>query len=937
VRRQGIVHIERFTMHAASQVLSVKLDEGMVPNIEVHVDLVGAAVRENSAGSPDEKLPKRPAYASGMVAANVLPVSRTLAVKVAAKAPMTEPSSATAIDVEVKDAAGRAVNGAEVALVVADEAILALSEYKTPDPVSVFYTNRSIDVSDFGMRDRILLADPDLAKRGVLSEEQDRMRAPVTGAPMLARRAAPMTLAAPAAPAAAMDAAQPLADGRMSTTPIQVRTDFAPLALFAPRVRTDAAGKATVPFKLPDNLTRYRVMAVASSGERNFGSNESTITARLPLMVRPSAPRFLNFGDRFELPIVVQNQTDRAADVGVVVRAANAKIDEPSAKRVTVPANDRVEVRFATSTVKPGKARFQIGVASAGFSDASEIELPVYTPATTEAFATYGEIDQGAIAQPVKMPEGVFPQFGGIEITTSSTQLSALTDAFLYLAQYPFECNEQVASRVLAVAALRDVLTAFKAEGMPSPKEIAASMKADLDKLKRTQDPSGGWGLWQERPWPYVSLHVAHALVRAKNKGYASDPEMMARARGYLRAIESHIPAWYSVDARRALIAYSLYVRKLMGDADTARAKSLVAQAGGVDKLPIEAIGWIWSTISEDKSAVSENKAIRTYVQNHAVETAGAAHFVSGYEDSNWVLLHSDRRVDGVLLDAMIGDEPSSSLIPKLVKGLLDHRKAGRWSNTQENAFILLALDRYFHTYENVTPDFVARVWLGNKFAGEHAFKGRSTESSNIEVPMQWLAGEKKGTQDLALDKNGPGRLYYRIGMQYAPTDLKLPAADHGFTISRIYEGADKPGDVTRDADGTWRVKVGAKVRVRVSMVATSRRYHVALVDPLPAGLEALNPALAVTGAIPTDPKEVDPRNSSDQYWYWKRTWYEHQNMRDERVEAFASLLWDGVWDYTYVAKATTPGVYVVPPSKAEEMYAPETFGRSRGDKMIVE
>jgi uncharacterized protein YfaS (alpha-2-macroglobulin family) len=59
--------------------------------------------------------------------------------------------------------------------------------------------------------------------------------------------------------------------------------------------------------------------------------------------------------------------------------------------------------------------------------------------------------------------------------------------------------------------------------------------------------------------------------------------------------------------------------------------------------------------------------------------------------------------------------------------------------------------------------------------------------------------------------------------------------------------------------------------------------------------------------------------------------------MRDERVEAFASLLWDGVWDYTYVARATTPGSFVVPPAKAEEMYAPETFGRSGGDRMIVE
>jgi alpha-2-macroglobulin len=134
-------------------------------------------------------------------------------------------------------------------------------------------------------------------------------------------------------------------------------------------------------------------------------------------------------------------------------------------------------------------------------------------------------------------------------------------------------------------------------------------------------------------------------------------------------------------------------------------------------------------------------------------------------------------------------------------------------------------------------------------------------------------------------------------------------------------------------------------------MVAPAWRYHVALVDPLPAGLEPLNPALATTQSIPRDSDDDPdspqarrgakgtshargPRGSMP--WWWSRAWYEHQNLRDERVEAFASLLWDGVYSYTYVARATTPGEFVVPPAKAEEMYDPETFGRSAGDRVIV-
>ena len=112
-------------------------------------------------------------------------------------------------------------------------------------------------------------------------------------------------------------------------------------------------------------------------------------------------------------------------------------------------------------------------------------------------------------------------------------------------------------------------------------------------------------------------------------------------------------------------------------------------------------------------------RRLRHNLQNRVTETAGTAHFVSSYKDDDHLLLNSDRRADAVVLEALIADQPANDLIPKIVRGLLGHRTQGRWSSTQENVFVLLALDRYFKTYEKVTPDFVARVWLGNAYAGE--------------------------------------------------------------------------------------------------------------------------------------------------------------------------------------------------------------------------
>jgi len=717
---------------------------------------------------------------------------------------------------------------------------------------------------------------------------------------------------------------------------IQIRIDFNPLATFAPEVKTNNNGKAVVKVSLPDNLTRYRVMVVAVDDSGNqFGSGESSITARLPLMVRPSAPRFLNFGDQFEMPVVIQNQTDELIEADVIIQASNLELDGDMGMKVRIPANDRIEVRFPMSAEMAGDAKFRIAATSGDYADAAAGEMPVYTPATTEAFATYGVLDDGAVIQPIARPADVFPQFGGLEINTSSTALQALTDAVMYLYSYPYECSEQMSSRILGIAALRDVLSAFEAEGMPTPQEMEDRVDRDLEMLGIIQNYDGGFPYWRrgQESIPYNTIHVAHSLARARQKGFEVSEDMWYMVLDYLENIENYYPYWYGEYTRNTLSSYALYVRDLMDDPDPTKARDLFHRSG-FDHISMAGIGWIWQVLVDDAGSLGELEEIRNWVANRVVETPGAANFTTYYDDQTYLLLSSDRKTDAVMLDTMIADDPDSDLIPKLVTGLLAHRKRGHWSSTQENVFVLLALDRYFNTYESVEPEFVARIWLGDTYAGEHEYVGYSTERHLTEVPMGYLVDTDLEQQDLIISKEGPGRLYYRLGLKYAPTDLQLDPLEMGFVVQREYEAVDDPEDVKRLEDGTWVIKAGARVRIRITMIADNRRYHVALVDPLPAGLEIINPALAVSGSIPQDP---DSSDSSYGWWWWRGPWYEHQNMRDERAEAFTSLLWDGVFEYTYVARATTPGTFVVPPAKAEEMYSPEVFGRSAGDWVIVE
>ena len=193
---------------------------------------------------------------------------------------------------------------------------------------------------------------------------------------------------------------------------------------------------------------------------------------------------------------------------------------------------------------------------------------------------------------------------------------------------------------------------------------------------------------------------------------------------------------------------------------------------------------------------------------------------------------------------------------------------------------------------------------------------------------------EQGGVSNLIFDRQGAGRLYYRIGMKYAPKNLNLQPADYGFTVLRKYEAVDNADDVKQNADGSWVLKSGSRVRVRLTMVAQARRYHVALVDNLPAGLEILNPELAVTEQIPTDNVDIGCRYGSRSYgcgWWWSRNWFEQPKLpRRTRRSVFITSL-GRCFNYSYVSRATTPGQFGVPPAKLKRCIIPKLRENGNG------
>src|SRR5439155_1917619 len=107
--------------------------------------------------------------------------------------------------------------------------------------------------------------------------------------------------------------------------------------------------------------------------------------------------------------------------------------------------------------------------------------------------------------------------------------------------------------------------------------------------------------------YPFLTIHVAHALALARAKGYKVPQEMIDKTKPYLKNVESHFDEWYrtSPQVRWTISAYALYIPDMMADKDVARPKKLLAEAT-VEKMPFEALGWILSVLANDANSKAE-------------------------------------------------------------------------------------------------------------------------------------------------------------------------------------------------------------------------------------------------------------------------------------------------------------------------------------------
>ncbi len=284
-------------------------------------------------------------------------------------------------------------------------------------------------------------------------------------------------------------------------------------------------------------------------------------------------------------------------------------------------------------------------------------------------------------------------------------------------------------------------------------------------------------------------------------------------------------------------------------------------------------------------------------------------------------------------------------MAPRVAKGLLADRKGGTWRSTQETAWALLALDAYRRAQEKNEPSFDARAFIGGTEVLTAAFHGRSASSQTANVPAARLLSS--GGSTLAFDLDGTGRLFYEARLKYARKELPKQPIDRGFFVKKTMR-AVRPEDLgaaasTIPKDSATRFGGGDLVLADLVVVVPSPRQFVVIDDPLPAGFEAVDSRLATTAAsLDVDSTEPPPDDDGVARDDRIATGTEYlssvvrREMKDDRVLYFVEHLAAGMYHYRYLARATTFGTFIVPPTRAEEMYAPEVFGRTAAATIAI-
>ena len=769
LERDGVLWHKVQRLTSTGQAVEIPIEPRLAPNAYASVALV-----RGRTGAGDEG---RPRFKMGLVNLEVESSDKRLTVTVETDRPSYRPGEKVTAQLKVTGANGGPVR-AELAVAVADEGVLQIKGYKTPDPMTAFYAAWGLGVESSTTWNRVLRRHDPTA--GDDEEGGD----------------------------AGGDEA-----GR-------IRSRFLATAFWAPAVITRADGTATVTFLAPDNLTAFRVMAVGGDNGDRFGAGEHRFSISKPLQASPALPRFLTVGDEAEAAVLLANNSKAPIEATVHLTASGASLRGDASQKVRLAVGSNTRVAFPIAAATEGTAKLVFRASGGGQTDAVEVSLPVQRPAVPETIVVGEGIASGRVVhnQP---PLGVIvPGHGALEIALDTTGLSRLDEGLRYLVGYPYGCLEQTTSKVVPMVALTELAKTVELPGVAAG-QARVFIQKGIDKVLRYQHDDGGFGLWiGTPPEVHYTAYGLWGLTVARAAGYSFDERILSSGAAYLKRYVDTQPG---AGGSRAQIvaeagdrAFAHYVLAVLGQPQQGSLAQMYEQRA---QLPIFGRAFLARALFKAgradvaRSLVGELTALLP-------GTSGPAVIKEGERDLGWYW-SSDVRSTALVLSALLEIWPDHPAVSRLEEGLLAARVDGRWSSTQENVYGLVALADVAKA-RAAAAEVPVTVTVGNGSPVRRVLRGGVVE--RLRISLEQLTGGK-----ITIETGG-GAVFYSARVR-VERPLDGGPTDHGLTVSRVYLNPDT--DLPLD-----QIRLGQTIKVRLNVHSANRLAHVAIVDRLPAGFE---------------------------------------------------------------------------------------------------
>ena len=872
IEREKVLRSFQVQLKAENPVIEIPLNADDAPNAFVSVLIVKGA----KESARDHKEPQLRLGYCELIVENL---RDTLTVDLSASAESTyRPGDEVTLTGSIKLADGSPAVNAEVTLYAEDEGTLAVTGYETPRPMDYFYKPRMLDVESGSSFETFIAEDPE-------SQSFFNKGFFIGGG-----------------------------GGDGDKVADLLRKNFDPCATWAPALITDAAGKFSHSFTVPDTLTRYRVIAVAHHEATRFGHLESAITVKKDLMLEPKTPRFANQSDTFDSQVLVQNASEFtgtweisfSTQTGPETPAATAQ--GPTRQTVTLDPGKSATVVFPTLAATTGEAVLTwnatpVSIANGNLtpqltrrlSDSVETRFEVHYPMPLLRQSRLVKLETPGAKQNLRdsIDALLLDGSGTVELEFARSPLVEAGGSIDFLLTYPHGCVEQTTSALipwLAIGPLKPVVPAFAK--IPDAK-VQDAIQAGADRLLSMQLPDGSFSYWpgNSETVSWTTSYAGMALIMAAENGANVPASAIDSLKNHL------IQSLRGIAGEKSAAALEMHARTLF----------VLSLSGAAQPAYINLLRDRPADLSPNARAMLATAMCTGELENETNQAAARDLLYSKVafklKNDEWMPWTPDQAYQ---LIAWTAADPTGTAPTRALDRMLNDRSPyGHWRTTWVNGWSLLAMAVYAEG-QKLTDESLA---LNLETNG-------GSETINLSSEHPTATRSFRLAPDLKLDLTSNLAAYVRLKVAAKPKLAPMqPVATNGLSVDRIYERMNPDGT----AAFLTEPKVGDLIRVslRVTLPKDDTRYLV-IEDPLPSIFETVN------SDFKSQASAAGVRSSEND---WNIS---HSELRNDRAVFYLDQVWrKGTYTVTYLARCTVSGTATAPPAKVESMYDPENFALS--------